>query len=565
MSDYNQAIVDAIKLRYYQDDAVTKTCGLVLQGKHPIVALPTGSGKSIVLCGIAERIIDEDPTANVLILSHVKEILEQNHAALENYFGIEIGLFSAGLDSKTVRKITVAGIQSALNSIEEFAYFDYVLIDEAHRVSFEQSTGYRRFIKELEPKSVIGLTATPYRTKGGYIYEGDDALFDCIAVDYTQHEEFLGLIEEGFLVEIFSKKTKLKMYDANTPNADVKAKTTGGDFNVKDLSEQFNRDAITHAAVLESIHFGKKYKHWLCFAIDIEHAENIKRYFEEEGISACVVHSKMEESRDSVIADFKRGKYRVLINVDILTTGFDFPAIDLVLMMRPTKSPIIHVQTIGRALRPVYAKGYNLDTKQGRLDAIENGGKPHALVLDFAGNTKRLGPINDIKIKQKGDKKGSKDAITKDCPECDFINHGAARECVNCGHEFKIKEKLTMEAAKEEVIKKKEKEEKKYLKPEWIRVDKVEYELCESKKAGQFVKVTYHSGISTFSEVVCPEAKGYPKHLANHWIKFRTMNGCERARTASDLIRFKENLLTPTQILVDRNGKYDRIQNAKFN
>lgn len=554
----------AVQDRYYQIDATDKTVEDLLSGYDPVCGLPTGSGKSIVLCRVAEKIIDADINNNVLVLSHVQEIIEQNHAALERYFdGVTIGLYSAGVGIRDVRKITVASIQTVMNCPELFTKFNYILIDEAHRVSFDHKTGYRSFIKNITTDSnkprCCGLTATPYRTKGGYIYEGPDSLFNKCSIDYTTGSNFTRLIDEGYLCEIFSKKTLLKMDTTGI-------KTTGGDFNSKESSERFNVDNITEAAILESIYFGKKYRHWLCFAIDIDHADSVAKRFDEKGIKAAVVHSGLtKDERKKTIKDFKNGRYRVLVNVDILTTGFDFPAIDLIIMLRPTKSPIIHVQTAGRGLRPVYASGYDLSTIQGRLDAIANSQKPHCLLLDFAGNTQRLGMINDPMIKKPSMKKGEGGAITKDCPECDFINHGAARVCCNCGHEFQIKTKLTMTASEEEIIKKAPDEKKEWIAPKWVSVSGVRYSEGSSAKAGRFIRVEYKIGLNVITEVVCIEAKGFARHKAMNWLKHRWSDASTKIpNNTTDILASTDKLLTPKKILVDLNSKYPEIKNTEF-
>ena len=506
--------MEEIVLRYYQKESIDNTISDLLKGKNPVIGLPTGSGKSIVLCGLAERIIDIDHNANVLVLSHVKEILEQNHSAIERYFyGMETGLYSAGLESKTIKKITVASIQTAQNCPEKFSHFTHIIIDEAHRVGFDKQSGYRKLADKIDAQC-IGLTATPFRMKGGYIYEGKDALFDCISIDLTTGERFARLIEEGYLSEIYSKKTVLTLSDRGI-------KTIGGEFNPKDLSKKFDRDNITEAAILETIHFGKNYHHWLCFAIDIKHAENISETFNRHGIKAIAVHSKMD-GRDKAIEDFKNGKYRVLVNVDILTTGFDFPAIDMIIMLRHTKSPIIHVQTTGRGLRPLYATDieYDLNEQTGRIEAIENSQKTHCLVLDFAGNTKRLGPINSVKVKKAGDRTRVGEMMTKDCPECQIENHLSAKVCCNCGHEFESKEKIQQTASEAELVKKKKDKKEKENLYGWAKVKKVEYRAYQKNGKNMALIVDYHCGLTKHSEYVFIEGRGFGKHKANNWIKF---------------------------------------------
>lgn len=545
----------SLSLRYYQEEQVSATAQSIIDGLNPICASPTGSGKSLVLCGIVDEVISLKPTWNILILSHVKEILEQNHSALEKYFNIEIGLYSQGLNSKTIKKITVAGIQSAntKSSREKFEHFDLVLIDEAHRVSFDIKAGYRVFVNHIKAQA-CGLTATNYRTKGGYLHEGENSLFDNLASDWTQLEKFNQLTEDGFLSEIFSKKTALLMDT-------IGVKTLGGDFKSKDLSGKFDRENITRAAVMESIHFGKRYKAWLCFAIDIQHAENICKMLNESGVPSVAIHSKMED-RDGAIRDFKAGKYKCAVTVEVLTTGFDHPSIDFIIMLRPTKSPIIHVQTIGRGLRVVYADGFDLETREGRLQAIQKGPKQYCLVLDFAGNTKRLGPINDIRINTGKKKKGASQIMSKECPDCGIENHLAAKVCINCEFDFPSQEKINARASEAELVKKTKKKKPNVI--EWAEVKSVEYNLHQKTGRPHCLKVTYKCGVLSFDEYILLDGHSYAKHKANNWIKFRWPHEDRIPRTVEELLMHKDRILKPKKILVDLTNRYPVILQSEF-
>lgn len=549
-----------IILRGYQEEAISNTMEDLTSGFDPVVGLPTGSGKSIVLCGLAERILDDNIHNNVLVLSHVQEILEQNHKALTKYFhGINIGLYSAGLGVKEISKITVASIQTVQNNPQYFEHFTHCIIDESHRVSFDKKTGYRKFIHKIDSRA-IGLTATPYRMKGGYIYEGEKALFNKCSIDMTSGERFASLIEDGYLSEIYSKKTALTLSEEGI-------KTLGGDFATKDLSEKFDREEITKAAIIESIHFGKKYHHWLFFAIDIKHAEHIADELNIQGISAIAVHSKMD-GREQAIADFKKGKYRALVNVDILTTGFDFPAIDMIVMLRHTKSPIIHVQSIGRGLRPHYASGYDLSTREGRLAAIEASTKTHCLVLDFAGNTKRLGPINDIKIRKKGERLKKGQMMTKTCPECTIENHLSALKCINCEHEFQTSEKIKKTAAMDDLVsKKKEKKEKEKF-CGWADVKSVSYSTYEKPNKNGITRalvVHYNCGLLTFKEMIFLEGHGYGKYKAQNWIRQRwPISEGKPPHSVAGAFANSHLLKVPKRVMVDMTKRYAEVHNSEF-
>jgi len=380
--------------RPYQAEAAEALFKAVIVDRecHPVAALPTGSGKTMAMCEFIDLYLSERPLCNILVLSHVKEILEQNFDALEEHFeGIDIGLYSAGMESRTIHKITVAGIQSVYRRIDDFRHFDVVIIDECHLVGTKESGMYRKFLGGMDA-NYVGLTATHFRTGHGYIHIGEEALFNRLVYNICDVDGFRHLIESGWLCRLIGKGTEMKM---NVRDLKIKM----GDFAVKQMSQRFDRDSITKAAVLEVVAVGGPYKKWLVFAIDVKHAEHIASEFNDLGIPTGCIHSKMELNRDWELTKFRSGEYRCMVNVNVLTTGLDIPNIDLIAMLRPTQSPVLHIQTLGRGMRI-------------------SDGKDHCLVLDFAGNLQRLGPINDVSIRQRPKRKGMPGpSRMKECPE----------------------------------------------------------------------------------------------------------------------------------------------------
>lgn len=545
-----------VQERWYQNECADELfIDAIVDDCHPVGAVPTGGGKTIIMCKLIEKLVDHNPLANILILAADKRILEQNKAALESYFeGLPIGLCSSGLKSYDIRKITVAGIQSIWRKPEDFARFDYIIVDECHLVNTETKGMYRDFMSELDDATFIGVTATPFRTKHGYIYEGKDALFTKISYNMFTPEIYNQIVAEGYLSRLFSKPTAIRLSGDG-------CKTQAGDWKIKDLSKKNDREEITTGAIMETIHFGKNYKHWLFFAIDIQHCEHITETLIEHGISAVAIHSKAEDV-DQKIEDFKSGVYRAAIQVDMLTTGFDFPGIDLIADMRPTKSLIVHVQGKGRGGRVIYEPGYDLDTIEGRLAAIDAGPKPHCLVLDFAGNVGRLGPINRVIVRSSGEKgDGSGEGVTKECPECGFINWGGAKECENCYHEFEFKQELSMTASSDSIIAETEKKSEIVVLSSWRKVDKTTYKRHVSKNTNpDSLLVTYHCGLFKFSEHVNIDHKGMPRHFAKNWIHWRW--GWDKIPVPdnlTDLLKSSNLLTSPGAIEVDISGKYDRI------
>lgn len=513
-------------LRPYQLPIADKVFNYIKNnpGKHPLVALPTGAGKTVVLAECIKEYVRRNTDGHVLVLSHVKEILQQNVEAIEDHLSCKVGIYSAGLDSKEIEQITVASIQSVYNKPELFQKFKFVIIDECHLIPTDGNTMYRRFFAGLNNPNYFGLTATPFRLGSGYIYGEEDSIFDDMVYDLTSMENFNKLVEDGYLSPLRTMSTRQQL-DVNG------IKTVAGDFDLKGMSMAFDRTSITNSCIREIIKVGTNYKKWLIFAIDIDHAEHIAEALIRSGISTGVIHSKMDFDRDKVISDFKRGFYRAIVNVNVLTTGFNDPEIDLIAMLRPTKSPIIHVQTIGRGLRIA-------------------DGKDHCLILDFSGNTERLGPINDIHIYKKNKTSGEGEPITKRCPECDFIHHPSARVCDNCGHKFEFKTNLELNSTSAEIIA--------TSKQNWFNVSNIMYSIHEKRNAPKSVKVQYNCGIRHFNEFVCIEHPGYAGYRAKHWARFR---GAE-ADTAEELLQAEKK--EPKKIKVDSRGKYPVIVDFEF-
>jgi DNA repair protein RadD len=509
--------------RWYQQeshDAIfeyLKECKQKNKKGNPIVVWPTGAGKSLGVAMTANTVM-QYKNQRVLILIHTKELVQQNYDELVNSFPhLDVGIYSAGLNKKEIRDVTVASIQSVGKKSELFKNFTFGIVDECHLVNNERKGMYRNFLEALNVP-VIGFTASPFRLKGGYLHEHEDSLFTDIVYDLSEMHKFNRLVEEGYLCRLKSKRTELSIDISGV-------RTKMGDFDQTGLSAAVDKAEITKAAVLETIEHIKTRKACLVFAIDIEHCEHIKDYFVEEGISADVVHSKTS-NRDQLIESFKAGQLKVLINCEILTTGFNYPELDTICLLRPTKSPVIHVQTIGRGLRIA-------------------PNKTDCLILDFAQNVSRLGPINDIKIGKKRTGSGGKQ-IVKECPECGLLHHPTVKFC-DCGHEFIFKIQLTSKASTAKVVKE----------PviEVHPVDNVKYTRHKKKDSPDSVKVTYYCGLRQFNEWIPIEHEGYAKNKALQWLVDRNA----KALTVDEVLYECKQYPVPKTIVVDETDRFPRI------
>ena len=437
------------------------------------------------------------------------------------------------LKSRTIERITVAGIQSVYKKAEEFGDVGLVIIDEAHLVTDENTGMYRTFLAEFNC-NYVGLTATPYRPRG-YLHEVKNALFTDICYDLTSTENFRRLINEGYLCKLYSKGTHMKMDVSDIP-------MQGGDFANKALGKKFNTDEVTEKALRETIEIGKKYKKWLIFAIDIDHAEGIRDWLNDAGINTGIMHSRIKETEDEsdrklIIDRFRSGFYRAIVNVNILTTGLDVPDIDLIIMLRPTKSPVLYAQSVGRGLRP-------------------HPDKDHCLVLDFAGNVARHGPVDDIIIRNKGEK-GTGDPITKECPACMAITHPSTKICEACGHIFEFKVKISQTASELSILKESEKK--------WMNVNSITVHRHKKINKPDSIRIDYLCGLRRISQwAAIYSNSGYAAHSAKYVLRKFYDFPEDFDFTIENVLDCSEKFRCPKKIFVDATEHYPRVEDIEF-
>jgi len=526
---------------------------------NPIVALPTGTGKSLVLTEFIRRALVSFPHTRVLKLTHVKELIHQNYEALiENWPNAPAGIYSSGLGKKQLGfPITFAGVQSIIKAnMVSLGRIDLLIIDECHLVSSKEASTYQKVIAKLtsvNPRlKVIGFTATQYRLGSGMLIDQEGGLFTDTCFDMTHLDGFNWLLDKAYLSPLIPKKTKIALDVTGVHKS-------GGDYNLGELQHAVDKEEITRSALIESISLGEERNHWLVFATGIAHAENISNMLNSMGISSTYVHSKMpKKDRDDRINAYKSGKYRAMVNNGILTTGFNFPAIDLIIVLRPTASVSLWVQILGRGTRMVFVPGFNLSTVEGRREASSLSSKQNCLVLDFAGNTPRLGPINDPVLPKKRGKGGGGSAPVKLCPFCTIYNHASARFCVGCGEEFVSIVKIRSEAGTTELIRK----AKEPLKHEVFRVDRVTYARYKKKDSGtESLKISYYCGIRMFSEWVQIENPG---SRSKRWLDVR-VDQMNKPSTLDEAMESLKHFRVPINIKVEivPNG-YDNVLSYDF-
>ena len=417
-----------MKLRPYQARTVAEV--EAHQGGPLAVELATAAGKSHIIAQLCKNL---PPGAHALVVTHTKDIVAQNaeklYAAFDHDPDAPIAVYSAGLKSREVARITVAGIQSIHKSPEIFGRIDLLIIDECHTVSHKGVGMYNNLIAALHRANpairIVGFTATPYRMGGGYLHQKrDDDDTGRIFTDLLQPVTITELIADGYLAPLRSKHTAEQM---DTSQLKVK----GYDFSEADIFAT-TTDAGNARMVKETIALAGNRGHWLFFCAGIQHCENLAKAFNDAGVTAAALHSKLDMAdRNRRMAAHRAGHMTCLTNANILTTGYDDPNIGLIGFARPTLSPGLYVQMAGRGMR-----------------LKDDGGD--CLVLDYAGLVRTHGPITHLEPpKVRGKRRGV--VPTKLCPgvvdrdgvkgECAEIVHLSVMTCPACGYKWPKREK----------------------------------------------------------------------------------------------------------------------------
>lgn len=413
-----------IALRPYQQEAVNAVYDFLrAKDTNPCVVAPTASGKSLMMAQIVTDAVTRW-RGRVLLLAHVKELLEQNASKIKALCpGIDIGIHSAGLGEAALKnQVIVAGIQSVYKKAEALGHFDIILIDECHLIPHSGDGMYRTFLnaaKVINPiVRVIGFTATPFRLNGGLICKPENMLNEiCYNIEIPY------LIEHGYI-------SKLVSYEGEA-EADLEhLHLRGGEFIADEVAKAMDSEDLVERACAEIVTKTANRRSVIIFGASVKHCEHIAECIERLSGEECptVSGATSAEDRADLLARFKGEAYedlfqtkkakrlKYLVNVNVLTTGFDAPAIDCVVLLRPTASAALYVQMVGRGFRLA-------------------PGKENCLILDYGGNVLRHGPVNDIEITDNGPSSNSK-RKPKVCPKCRAHLSQAIRLCPHCGYAF---------------------------------------------------------------------------------------------------------------------------------
>ena len=530
--------------------------------ENPLVVMPTGTGKSLTMALFIMGLVKQYPFIRVLNLTHVKELVAGNYGALlELWPAAPTGIYCAGLNRKDRNgQVTFASIDSFRGAAAGFAKVDFVIVDEAHRISDKERSSYQKVFTTLREKNphlvVVGFTATDYRMGMGKLTEGN--FFDSVCFDLSSGTDFVWMLDQRYLLRLIPKNPGFQVDD-------TQIKIRAGEYDEKSASAAFREQDILERAADEIVTQAEAQgrKAWLTFCQSIDDSELVADMLRYRGYPVEAVHSQRGD-RDDVLAKFERGELIGVTNKDILTTGYDNPRVDLIAMLRVCRSPGLWVQMLGRGTRPLWTAGYDLSTWEGRNNSILASDKQNCLVLDFAGNTPRLGPINYPKVpKRKGAKQGQ--PPVRECPECGTYNHISLKHCEECGYEFPAAPKFEGQAGTSELVV--DLNSLPPPPPKEYGVFSVDRMVCGVQKAKPnkwpTLRVDYFCGPRRFSTWVCPEHKGFAHHKAKEWWRWHA-DGDAMPETAEAMAEVFGDLTPPYFIKVWLNTKYPEIEDYDF-
>lgn len=542
-----------ITLRPYQADAIAAAYAHMRTSAAPtLIVLPTGAGKSAVISQMAKDAVGWK--GRVLILSHVRELIGQVADTIRRIWGdafAPVGVYSAGLGSRDTQDAVIcAGIQSVYKRACELGRFDLLLVDEAHLIPKDGEGMYRTLLNDLRTINpnirLVGLTATDFRLDCGYIH-GAGKLFESVCYEAKVRD----LIDQKYLCSLRGKNGGIP--DLSSVHI------RGGEYIPAELEAAMADEAKVEAACDEIVRYGADRKAWLVFCCGVKHAGMVSEALIQRGIEApVIVGDTPSDERSDLISRYKAKSLRCLVSVGVLTTGFDAPHVDLIVLLRPTQSAGLYVQMVGRGLR-------------------NDPDKADCLVLDLAGVITEHGPVDAIEIREKK-AKGNGDAPVKTCPQCQEILPAAAVVCNGCGYAFP-RETARHDNYAHDVSPLVE------FKEDWVDVVSWDWSMHIKKQknaatgesepvkgAPPTLRVSYSYGYRTnASEWLCFGHSGFARSKAETWWQevtgqegFKAPTTALAALDALDALRDQGDLRMVKRLLLRTGGKWPEIVGREY-
>jgi DNA repair protein RadD len=546
---YQSAAVEAIEA-HWRDGSGGQGGGGGAGGGPALIEMATATGKSLVIAEIIRRQIIANPGLRALITVHVQELVEQDVGALRAVWPeAPYGICCEGLGRRRDHDapIIVGTIQSLARDVEKLGRRDLVIVDETQLVSRDSNSQYLKLFDTLRSQApdlrLVGLSATCFRLDSGYLHKGEGALFEKIVFSYRIDEG----IKDGYLSPLRSKGTRTRI--------DVRGvHTRGGEFIQNELERAANVAEIVEGAVAEIVERGnnpQEYRRcWICFCVGIDHAYAVRDAIRRHGIICETVTAETPSDQRRAIFDaIRNGSIRCLTGVNIFSVGFDIPQVDLIALLRPTLSTGLLIQQVGRGTRLAPSKS-------------------ECLVLDFAGNVRRHGPVDDPQINVNSRRRSTppttaNTTLTWLCPQCQEENPMRMNACVCCGY-IRAYEPSSRTARHEAVA-----DDAPILSTTpgtgsapglyWLPVfGDSEFKLHQKRhdpNAPPTLRVEYMAGFSPYSEYISFESlNGYALSFAHRW--WRAMGGLLPVpMSVMEAILRRPELGRVTEIQVERDGR----------
>lgn len=538
-----------LQLRDYQRSALNSLYEYWHNGGgNGLIVLPTGAGKALVIAKMIEELLADFPDLRIANITHSKTLVGQN---FKEFLGLQpfapAGIYSAGLGRKDAHaQVIFGGIQSIANKAHSIGDIDLVIVDEAHAISRNSDTLYGKFLADVRERNpemrLVGTTATDYRMDSGRLTEGEDRLFDDVVYEIGIGE----LMEKGYLTRLSTKQTGVSI-DLS------RVGTRGGEFIPGQLEDAADR--ITGEIVTESLAWARRdgRKAALYFCSGQDNSDHVRDEIRRQGMTAESLTSRTTPAEQvRIVSDFCSGRLFALCSANMLTTGANYPFVDMIVIDRATKSPGLYVQICGRGTR-------------------NHPGKADCLVLDYGGNRQRHGPIDKIVPKAPGS--GSGEAPIKLCPRdradingmfgCEEILPISIMTCTCCGYVFppNEEEKISARADDTPLLSTESK---------WSTVNKRTFRFHPAKVEGNppSIKVTYMVGLKAVAEWCCPQHMEHPSEKSRQFPKaksdryWRTHGGQMPAPKSVQEWLERAGELLPTaevQLSYGRNPKYPEV------
>jgi DNA repair protein RadD len=505
-------------------------------GGAALIDMATATGKSLVIAETVRRAIARDRNLRALVAVHVRELVERDvEELLEIWPDAPYGICSDGLDRRDHDQQIIFGtIQTLHRDVAKLGRRDLLLIDEVQLVPRDGDGMYLMLIDALRALNLdlrmVGASATCFRLDSGYLDRGEGALFERTVFSYSIADG----IRDGWLAPLSSKATNAKIDVTGVGRR-------GGEFIPGELERAANIGDVVEAAVAEMVEQGRERRAWIGFCCGVEHAFAVRDAVRRHGISCeTVVAGTPSEERRAIFDAYRAGQIRCLTGVNVFSVGFNIPQVDLIALLRPTCSPGLLIQQVGRGTRKAE-------------------GKTDCRVLDFAGNIRRHGPVDSIYVNGRTAANPG-DVLTKTCPECQEENLLAATVCTCCGDVFVSEPRRPKHAASADMTS---------VLPSpatWLPVRRSEFRAHQkygNPNAPPTLRVDHLCGFSAYSEYVSFQSHNSgARYYAGQWWHAHGGRNPVPMRVADALARRNE-LDCVTEIVVGRDGQWWRIEKRR--